>query len=204
MRNRRWMATAVAAAMLQCGGCAWQAQAVKISPDVQTTSVLSGNGKSISLSIADERPSKTIGQRGVSGVGADMTVDGDLENIVREAIVSGLAKHNFLLAANANEVAAKLRVEIRNLSTKNIMGFWAGTLRDEFSLKAICTANSGVDYQKMYNGLYETSIQVVPTGKANDDYVSRAVSDGISQLVNDEALLKCLADGGTSAGSATP
>lgn len=185
-----------AVVLVQCAGCAWQAQAVKITPELKSTSTLSGNGKTVELSIADERPSKTIGQRGVSGVGADMTVDGDLEKIVRDALVAGLAKHNFALGGNARSAASKLHIEIRNLSSKNIMGFWAGTLRDEFGLKAFCKSDSGAEYQKMYNGVFETSIQVVPTGEANNKYVSSAVSDGVNQLVNDDGLLSCLAGSG--------
>jgi hypothetical protein len=143
--------------------------------------------------VADERPSKVIGQRGVGGVGADITVEGDLQNIVTSAITSGLTKHNFAVATQLIGDASKLRVEIRNLDSKNIMGFWSGTLRDEFSLKAICKSAAGVEYQKLFNGLFETSIQVVPTGEANDKYISAAVSDGVNQLVNDDGLLKCLA-----------
>jgi uncharacterized lipoprotein YajG len=179
--------------MLQCVGCTFTAQSVKISPEVKSTSNVTGNGHSVELTVADERPSKVIGQRGVGGVGADITVEGDLQTIVSNAIVSGLTKHNFAIAAQAVSDASKLRIEIRNLDSKNIMGFWSGTLRDEFSLKAICKSPGGAEYQKLFNGIFETSIQVVPTGEANNKYLSAAVSDGVNQLVNDDGLLKCLA-----------
>ena len=47
--------------MLECAGCTFTAQSVKISPEVQSTSDLSGNGRSVELTVADERPSKVIG-----------------------------------------------------------------------------------------------------------------------------------------------
>jgi uncharacterized lipoprotein YajG len=175
-------------------GCAFQAQAVKITPEIKSTSSVSGEGKSVQLVILDERPSQIVGQRGAGTAGADMTVDGDLQGIVAKAISDGLAQRRFAAQTQDSHDLSRLRVEIRNLQSKNIVGFWAGTLRDEFSLKAVCKPVKGADYEQMYNGLYETSIQVVPTGDANNRYVSAAVSDAVNKLVNDDQLLRCLAE----------
>jgi len=182
------------AVFLYCSACTFTAQSVKITPEVKATSTVSAAGKTVDLSVADERPSKVIGQRGVSAVGADMTAEGDLEKTVTTAIVSGLTLHAFAVGAHEGKAASKLHVEIRNLSSKNIMGFWSGTLRDEFGLKAVCKSGAGGEYQKMYNGVFEKNIQVVPTGDANNEYISKAVSDAVNQLVNDDALLKCLVE----------
>jgi len=183
-----------AAVISLSSGCTFQSQAVKITPDVKSTSIVSGEGKSIQMVILDERPSKVIGQRGVGSVGADMTVEGDLQNIVSKAITTGLEQRRFATQSQENHDLSRLRIEIRNLQSKNIMGFWAGTLRDEFSLKAICKSVKGLEYEQMYNGLFETSIQVVPTGDANNRYISAAVSDAVNKLINDDLLLRCLAD----------
>ncbi|MBR0347478.1 MAG: hypothetical protein IJI03_19700 [Rudaea sp.] len=166
---------------------------MKIHPDVKSSATINGGGKGVQLSVRDERPSKVIGQRGVGGAGADMTVEGDLVNIVSGAVLSGLSQRNFS-ASNTGDGAAQLRVEIRNLSSKNIMGFWSGTLRDEFSLKGACKSSKGTDYEEMYNGVFETSLQVVPTGEANDKYVSQAVADSVNKLVSDDKMLRCLAE----------
>jgi len=175
-------------------GCAFQSQAVKITPEVKSISNVSGSGKNVQLVVLDERPSKVIGQRGVGSAGADMTVDGDLQSIVAAAISSGLEQHRFSTQSQDSHDLSRLRVEIRNLESKNIMGFWAGTLRDEFSLKGICKSAKGGDYEQMYNGIFETSIQVVPTGEANNKYISAAVSDAVNKLVNDDQLLRCLVE----------
>jgi len=148
----------------------------------------------VHLTVLDERPSKVIGQRGVGGAGADMTVEGDLVSIVSGAISSGLGQRKFVTTPTSVKDASALRVEIRSLDAKNIMGFWAGTLRDEFSLKGICKSAKAGEYEQMYGGLFETSVQVVPTGEANDKYVSAAVSDGVNKLLNDDQLLRCLAE----------
>jgi uncharacterized lipoprotein YajG len=189
----RW-AMAILAASALMSGCAFQAQAVKIHADVRSAGIVDGGGKAVRLAVVDERPSKVIGQRGVGGAGADMTVEGDLISIVFDAIASGLGQRHFSPSKDAFTGGSTLRVEIRNLDSKNIMGFWAGTLRDEFSLKGICKSARGSDYEDMYNGLFETSVQVVPTGEANDRYVSSAVSDSVSKLVSDNSLLRCLAE----------
>lgn len=72
------------------------------------------------------------------------------------------------------------------------MSFWSGTLRDEFSMKGIRKSSKGANYEQMYNGKFEKSIQVVPTGEANDKYISAAVSDAVNKLVSDDGLLRCL------------
>lgn len=180
--------------VLSCSGCAFQAQAVKIAPSVKSTSIISGGGKTVELVVLDERTSKVVGQRGVGGVGADMTIEGDLREIVVTAITTGLSSSNFLVQNQASDGLSRLRVEIRDLQSKNIMGFWSGTLRMEFGLKGICKAASGGEYEQMYNGLFEKSIQVVPTSEKNNEYISAAVSDGIGKLISDDQMLRCLAE----------
>lgn len=177
-------------AMTVCSGCAFQSQAVKITPEVKSISTVSGEGRNVRLTVLDERPSSVIGQRGVGGAGADMTIDGDLKSIVSNAVSSGLSQRRF--STQGTGESADLRVEIRGLDSKNIMGFWSGTLRDEFSMKGICKSSKGASYEQMYNGKFEKSIQVVPTGEANDKYISAAVSDAVNKLVSDDALLRCL------------
>jgi uncharacterized lipoprotein len=176
-----------------CYGCAFTPQAVRVTPELNLTNVMNGSGKAIKVTVVDERSSKSLGQRGARDMGADLTVQGDLTNIVESAIKTGLEKQGFSSSSNEGKFA-KLKVEIRNLDYKVITGFWSGTIRSECGVKAICKSSSGNEYEKLYNGLFEKSVQVVANEQENNEYVSAAVSDAVNKLLNDNGLGRCLAE----------
>lgn len=175
-------------------GCAFVDQAVVISPkvDVQTSEV--GADRSVNLNVVDERPRKTLGTRGVRGVGADLTVEGDLSATIRKALADGLAMQRFKPLIDSNPEGRELRVEIRNLDYTMIMGFWAGTLKVDISLKAICIRGVQRPYEQLHRGEVAESVQVVQSDEANNAYISQAVSAATNSLLNDRKLLTCLSE----------
>ncbi|HEY6530614.1 MAG TPA: YajG family lipoprotein [Cellvibrionaceae bacterium] len=168
-------------------GCTFNPQAVSISPDLKPTGVIHGEGKNVVVTVSDERASQSLGQRGAGNVGADLTVQGDLTEIIQSSVESGLQKQGF----NLSNAGSSLKVEIRNLDYKFLTGMWSGTIRTECGLKAICSAG-GKSYDKFYRGKYEKSVQVAGTSAENNTYVSSSVSDAVNQLINDPELGKCL------------
>lgn len=175
-----------------CSGCAFTPQAVRITPELNVTNVMNGTGNAIKVTVVDERSSKSLGQRGAHNMGADLTVQGELANIVDSAIKTGLGKQGF--RTNVEGKSAELKVEIRNLDYEAITGFWSGTIRSECGLKAICKSSLRNEYEKLYNGLHEESVQVVANEQENNEYVSAAVSDAVNKLLNDNELGRCLAE----------
>jgi uncharacterized lipoprotein len=175
-------------------GCAFAPQAVIISPmvDVQASEV--GADHSVDLNVVDERPRKTLGTRGVRGVGADLTIEGDLSATVQKALVEGLTKQQFKPLINSNPENRELRVEIRNLDYTMITGFWAGTLNVDISLKAICVRGSQRLYEQLHRGEIAESVQVVQSAEANNSYISQAVSVAVNSLLKDQKLLTCLSE----------
>jgi uncharacterized lipoprotein YajG len=181
--------------LLSLSGCAFTPQAVSIAPDVKISASKIGNGREVSLNVVDERPKKTLGTVGARGVGADISIEGDLVVAVQRALADGLARMDFKPgnAQLGNNVG--IRVEIRNLDYVIIQGFWAGTLRVDAGLKAICIRNGLRPYERLYHGEFVESIQVVQGKVANERYINTALSDAVNGLLSDRELLDCLAEG---------
>ncbi len=173
-------------------GCAFTPQAVKIKPEPQVTSTMVGQGKSIVVTVIDERPKKTLGTRGVRGVGAEIAVDGDLQHIIQEALITGLRQQGFMPTSNNQSEPRQLKAEIRNLDYEVLMGFWAGTLRTAFGLKAYCILGANRPYEKLYLGESRESVIVVQGQESNEVHINTAVSKALNDLFQDQLLNKCL------------
>lgn len=191
MATFKWLAIVLMVGF--ASGCTFTQQAVKITPQVEVSGAQVGNGAPVRVNVVDERPKTTLGTRGAQGVGADMTVEGDLAAIVRNAIEGGLARLGFSPTQDPAE-ERELRVEIRNLDYNVIVGFWAGTLKVDCSMKSVCVRNGGRPYELLHRGEFTESVQVVQGAEANNHYVSEAVSDAVNSLLADRELMQCLAE----------
>ena len=187
-----WTAIMVMATF--ASGCAFTEQAVVISPRIDVAASPMGADHAVNLNVVDERPRQTLGTRGVRGVGAELKVEGDLSDIVRKALDEGLTKLNFKPLVGSNPEGRELRVEIRNLDYTVIQGFWAGTLRVDTSLKAICIRGAQRPYEQLHRGEFVESIQVVRTANENNSDISQAVSVAVNSLLRDQKLLTCLSE----------
>ena len=173
--------------------CAFTPQAVVLKPEIQPTLGSNGQGRTVLLTVVDERPRNTLGTRGVKGMGAELTVQGDLTNVVRTAIADGLQRQGFVITSDKPTDGRELRVEIRNLDYGVTSGFWAGSLRTECGLKAICIIGSARPYEKLYRGEHQESVQVVQSAEANEKYLNSTISKAINSLLQDPQLSHCLA-----------
>lgn len=95
MRYRWILAALFSVPVAALTGCAFSPQAVVIKPVVKAPVTSLGRDSPVGLQIIDERPKKTLGTRGVRGVGAELTIEGELTEIVRNAISDGLTKQAF-------------------------------------------------------------------------------------------------------------
>jgi len=190
--NRALLALLV---LLSLSGCAFTPQAVSIAPNVNVAASNIGSGREVSLNVVDERPKKTLGTVGARGIGADISLEGDLVAAVQRALADGFEKMDFKPGNAQLGNNTGIRVEIRNLDYVIIQGFWAGTLRVDAGLKAICIRNGLRPYEKLYHGEFVESIQVVQGKEANERYINTALSDAVNSLLSDRELLDCLAQG---------
>jgi uncharacterized lipoprotein len=173
--------------------CAFTPQAVALKPEIQTTLDSVGQGRTVLLTVVDERPRTTLGTRSVKGMGAELTVQGDLTNIVRTAVTEGLQRQGFVVTSDKAADGRELRVEIRNLDYGITSGFFAGSLRTECGLKAICIIGAKRPYEKLYRGEHQESVQVVQSAEANERYLNDALSQAINALLQDPRLSEALA-----------
>lgn len=180
------------AAALALSGCAFQAQSIAIQPTVDIAPSKIGKGSPVFVNVVDERPKKTLGTVGARNVGADITIDGDVSASVKKAVSEGLTRLSFKTIGGRIAEDAELRVEIRNLDYNLIVGFWVGTLRIDTGLKAICIRNGLRPYERLHNGEFVESVQVVQGQQANVKYVNLAMSAAVNSMLADNELMECL------------
>ena len=176
--------------------CAFTPQAVVLKPEIQPALASNFQGRTVYLTVVDERPRQTLGTRSVRGLGAELTVAGDLTNVVRTAVANGLRRQGFVITSHRDADGHELRVEIRNIDYNVTQGFWAGTLRVECGLKAICIVGSARPYERLYRGEDMEKVQFVQGNQANEKYVNSAISKAINSLLRDSELINCLAQKG--------
>ena len=149
------------------------------------------------MNVVDERTKKTLGTLAPGNVGADLSLEGSLVETVQKAVGEGLTRMNFKPSSVRAGGGHELRIEIRNLDYTTIRGFWAGTLRVDAGLKAICVREGMRPYEKLPTGEFVESVQVVQSKEANARYISTALSSAVNALLADKELIECLAQGAT-------
>jgi uncharacterized lipoprotein len=174
-------------------GCAWTPQAILVKPEIEVQPSTVGNGRPVVVKVEDERPKTTLGTRGVRGVGAELTLQGNFAEIIHAALIDGLKRQGFDPTESSTVDNRELRVEIRGLEYQVTQGFWSGTLRTDCALKATCVVGSARPYEHLYRAEYEESIAFVKGDEENKKYINDIVSKALNQLLSDEKLIKCLA-----------
>ncbi len=173
-----------------CAGCVYGPQQVRVTPELNLGNVIDGSGKTVRLSVADERASKTLG---LTDEGAAFTLQGKLPNVVESTIRSALEKQGFKSARNARKDAANLHVEIRRLEYNVKSGFIFKSAHAESEINVVCTSASGGEFVKPYSGLLEKNVFFLGWNR-DEEILSGAVSEAITKLLNDTALKTCLTE----------
>ncbi len=182
--------------MLICFGlsaCAFTPQTAVIKPEVNFTETDEGHGATVVVKVVDERSSKALGHRGSATYkGAKITTTQDIEGLIREEIMQGLAKKGFKPIDCTSECTPNLKVEIRLLEYSTSTGFFTGGIHTKAALKAIANANGKI-YEKIYRVDNEKRVVVVPTASANEKYLNQLVSEILNKLFQDQELIATLA-----------
>ncbi len=173
-----------------CAGCVYGPQQVRVAPEPNPINVIDGSGKTVRLSVVDERASKTLG---LTDEGAAFTLQGKLPNVVESTIRAALEKQGFKSVRNARKDAANLHVEIRRLEYNVKSGFIFKPARAESEINVVCTSASGSEFVKPYSGLLEKSVFFLGWNR-DEEILSGAVSEAITKLLNDTALKTCLTE----------
>jgi uncharacterized lipoprotein YajG len=161
-------------------------------PTVSVAESSTGNGVTVAVDVVDERPDKSIGKRGASGMGADIMPADKVEVAVQQAIIDGLKKKGFTVVDATGSSSAKLVVEVRFLQYSLSTGFWSGGVNVKVALKALVSAN-GKNYDRLYRRDREERVQIAPTAETNEKWINDALSQTIQEMLDDNALISTLA-----------
>ena len=81
----------VGAITIGLSGCAFTPQAIELQPKVNVVESSIGQGRVVYINVVDERAKTTLGTRG-AGLGADLTLRGDLRTTIRSSTIGGLTR----------------------------------------------------------------------------------------------------------------
>ena len=151
----------------------------------------------VSVIVVDLRPSDIIGHRGISGTaygGANLTLTGDIAEIVQTVVTTGLGNQGFKVTATQRaSYGRQLRVDIVNLSYSVVPGILTGTLRSESTLRGQCIDDKVPQYDRVHRGVSEEQIFFSQFAGENAAHVNAAMSGAVNALLSDAELMSCLA-----------
>jgi uncharacterized lipoprotein YajG len=114
-------------------GCAFSPhRPVVINPELAIKESAVGQDQRVLINVVDERPRSTLGTRGVRGIGAEISVEGNLCVPIRNSVSSGLKRQGFSPDDTRPADGRELRVEIRNLDYTVFRAF--GRVRYELNV----------------------------------------------------------------------
>jgi hypothetical protein len=87
----------------------------------------------------------------------------------------------------------ELRVEIGELSYAINQTFWSAGLHVQCVLKATSSDGSAQLYEQSYRGVHEENIGFIPTKSESELYVNVAVSKAVNAVLQDQKLIRSLA-----------
>jgi hypothetical protein len=176
--------------------CALTPLSVTLRPKVEVAATSLGQGRTVGVTVLDERPRSIVGYRGVGPygpTGATITTAGDPSSAVRETLVDGLKRHGFNPVTGQIPEGRELRAEIRGLDYTRSQAIFASTLRAEFTLKGICVIGSARPHEGTYRGQHEESIHIDQDDSGIEEYLNLVSSLAIQRLFQDTQLIQCLA-----------
>ncbi len=190
------LAYRIALPMMICltfAACAYTPQNTVIDPEIDLVESNEGHGNTVLVKVVDERADKVLGHRGNAyGKGAEITTEQDLESLIREELLHGLAKKGFNPISCGVDNQPNLKVEIRLFKYTTSTGFWTGGIHTKAALKVLANYK-GYNYEKMYRVDNEDRVAVVPTAEANQEYLNKLMTDILLELLEDRELIVTLA-----------
>ena len=183
----------VVLASLVSTSCALTPLSVTLRPKVEVAATSFGQGRTVGVTVVDERPRSIVGYRGVGTMGATITTAGDPPSAVRAALADGLRRHGFTPVVGQVPEGRELRAEIRGLDYTISQAIFGGTRRAESTIKGICVMGSTRPYEGTYRGEHEESLHIAQTDAAIEADLNRVLSQAIQRLLQDAQLIQCLA-----------
>ncbi len=184
---------AIGAAAVFTLGCAWVPQnaRLKISPGATASEV--GRGVKVAVKVHDRRPISVLGHRGMDSQYAAITTTQNLTLLFRDALIEGLARKGFNAADFDGEPGRVLTVEIHKVEYSTDLDFWRGVAKAEALLTA-WMSKDGVRFEQNYQGRRKEKAVESPRASTNERLLNEAISEAVRGLLEDQSLLRFMAE----------
>ena len=143
------------------------------------------------MSVKDSRANKTLGVTGDKSAQFDISIKGDIEAILNSKMVAALEKQG-IQAVSGDSNPKKFLIELEQLmlnSIKNPRFGYVTTLNVEIVASIV---NGNKKYSKRYTVSTEKELGSVSSSRDSTKLVNDAMSQALSSIVNDDALLRAL------------
>jgi len=196
MKSMKWMGALTVVLAVAIQGCALKPQNLHLDPEIDVTGESVAVDALVGLSIRDSRSSKILGEVGDpnnpnQGM-MNVTLDEDFIPLLTERVSEALEKRGFVVVPESEAMTRSLVIEISNLnlnSEKTPFNF-----QTELRAEVTATAqNTNEQYERRY---YVRSYQETagpPFEKHSNQLVNDAVSNALSDMLNDDNLFVMLA-----------
>lgn len=191
MKKQSLMRFALLAAVALLTACAQSPQRINVAPTLTMSGEMTGNGRAILVSAADQRASKVLGSLGgVYGSTATLTIANNLELALTQAANGLLAAQGYVVnspdpgAAHLTIVAEKITYEKLEQSVGNAMKFVA-TLRADVT-------KGGETFSGRYTSEKEQRSVGRPDAEDNEQYVNELLSTTLQRMFADNRLREFL------------
>lgn len=186
MKKIRYFAIMLAVILL--GGCAQTTNIVSLqpSPSIQSSNI--GSGKTVTVSVLDERSQSLDAQYAAAKIDPSQNVS----QIFTDQINQGLAAKGFNTTATmaANQLTAKI-VSINYSAASSYLGQNSQTV---VALQVIATNKNGT-YSKTYRASSYSDAYLTATRSDAYEQVNNALNKVLTNLLSDQGLLQFLAQG---------
>lgn len=172
------------------GGCAPNAQHVKLVPEVEVTERFTEQSPELSLRVIDRRAQKILGYRDPAR-GIILGVEGELADEVRKGLVSALERQGIAVKEWDGEADNRLSVGIMNFEYQRTGGF----LRRQVVLETewdVTASFEGTRVSSQARAKTQQSMLFVPGDSKNEQLVNTILNRAINQVVNNDDLLEQL------------
>lgn len=176
--------------------CAFVPQTAELQPVVRVNPSEIGAGVPVTISVIDERANTSLGRRGNGALrGAEIRSEQDMVRLIEGVVAEGLESKGFR-PQRSDEASGQahngLRIDLRALEYSTSTGFFTGGVHVEAALKASVIGESVV-YERVYRIAEEERTVVVPAASYNEKLLNASLESLLLQMLEDEQLLRALA-----------
>ncbi len=193
MQAIKWTSTLAILLAVSMQGCALKPQNLHLDPEIAVTGDSVAVDTLLGLSVVDERPTKLLGEVGdPNDKMVPVTLDEDFIPLLTERVSESVEKRGFSVVPTSDAMTRSLVIKITSLvlnSEKTPFNF-----QTELLAEVTASARNVNDrYERRY---YVRSYQETagpPFEKHSNALVNEAVSQALTDMLNDDRLFEMLA-----------